>query len=215
MTEDATPSPAEAPDTEAPETRIATLEEENAALKDRLMRTLADLENLRKRSEREVRDAGQYAIAKFAGDMVTVADNLRRALDAAPEGEAADPALTTLSEGVDMTERELLRVLERHGVRKLEPKGERFDPNFHQAMFEVPNDGVPAGMVVEVVQSGFAIGERVLRAALVGVSKGGPKWQAQPEASADAAGGGDPADTPEPAAGPDDPAGGDHIDKTA
>lgn len=158
----------------AAEERITELEAENAGLKDRLIRALADVENIRKRSEREVRDAGQYAIAKFAGDVLSVADNLRRALEATPDD--GDPAaLKTLADGVGMTERELLNALEKNGVRKIEPKGEKFDPNLHQAMFEVPNPDVPSGMVAEVVQAGFTIGERVLRPALVGVSKGGPK----------------------------------------
>lgn len=167
-------APSEAASGTAADARIAEVEAENAGLKDRLIRALADVENLRKRSEREVRDAGQYAIAKFAGDMLSVADNLRRALEATPDD--GDPAaLKTLADGVGMTERELLNALEKNGVRKIEPKGEKFDPNLHQAMFEVPNPDLPSGFVAEVVQAGFTIGERVLRPALVGVSKGGPK----------------------------------------
>ncbi|MEO1199397.1 MAG: nucleotide exchange factor GrpE [Pseudomonadota bacterium] len=209
MTEDAKPSPdidmAASDPTEA-DARLAELEAENANLKDRTIRALADIENLRKRSEREVRDAGQYAITKFAGDMLTVADNLRRAIESMPQDQLADQAVKTFAEGVDMTERELLRVLERHGVRKLEPKGERFDPNFHQAMFEIPDEATPAGTVVEVVQSGFAIGDRVLRAALVGVSKGGPKRAPTDATSAEPS-----AAAAKPDAATDTA---DHVDKT-
>lgn len=159
------------------------LKAEIADLKDRLLRAVAEAENLRKRAEREIRDAGTYAITRFAGDVLTIGDNLRRALDAVPDEAraAADAATATLLDGIEMTEREFLRVLERHGVTRLEPHGQRFDPNRHQAMFEVENADVPSGTVVQVMQTGYAIGERVLRPALVGVSKGGPKPGAQAE----------------------------------
>ena len=148
-----------------------------AELKDRLLRTLAEMENLRKRTEREVTDARLYGVASFARDMLGVADNMRRALDAvSPELRAsAEPGVKALIDGVELTERELLKALERNGVRQFSPRGEKFDPNVHQAMFEVPNPSVPAGSVVEVVAPGYMIGERVLRPAMVGVSKGGPK----------------------------------------
>ena len=148
-----------------------------AELKDRLLRTLAEMENLRKRTEREVTDARLYGVASFARDMLGVADNMRRALDAvAPELRAsAEPGVKALIDGVELTERELLKALEKNGVRQFSPRGEKFDPNVHQAMFEVPNPSVPAGSVVEVVAPGYMIGERVLRPAMVGVSKGGPK----------------------------------------
>jgi molecular chaperone GrpE len=148
-----------------------------AELKDRLLRTLAEMENLRKRTEREVTDTRLYGIASFARDLLGVADNMRRALDAvSPELRGgADASVTALIEGVELTERELLKVLEKNGVRQFSPRGEKFDPNLHQAMFEVPNASVPAGSVVEVVAPGYMIGERVLRPAMVGVSKGGPK----------------------------------------
>lgn len=157
--------------------RIAALEAENADVKDRLLRLAADMENLRRRTEREIKDARQFAVANFARDMLSVSDNLDRALQAVPaEARASGEAgLAGLVEGVEMTARSMLSSLERHGVKKLDPKGQRFDPNFHQAMFEVPDDSVSSGTVVQVVQEGFAIGERVLRPALVGVSKGGPK----------------------------------------
>jgi molecular chaperone GrpE len=148
-----------------------------AELKDRLLRTLAEMENLRKRTEREVADSRLYAVASFARDMLGVADNMRRALDAvSPELRAsAEPGVNALIDGVELTERELLKALEKNGVRQFSPRGEKFDPNVHQAMFEVPNPSVPAGSVVEVVAPGYMIGERVLRPAMVGVSNGGPK----------------------------------------
>jgi molecular chaperone GrpE len=156
---------------------VARLQAENAELKDRTLRTLADMENLRRRTEREVKDAGQYAIAAFARDMLTVGDNLRRAIEAIGPAarESADSSLRTLLDGVEMTEREMLKSLEKHGVRRLSPQGERFDPNLHQAMFEMPDASVPSGTVVQVVQDGYVIGDRVLRPALVGVAKGGPR----------------------------------------
>lgn len=153
------------------------LRAENADLRDRFVRLAADMDNLRRRTEREVKDAKSYAVSGFARDMLTVSDNLRRALDSvsAEARATADAGLTTLIEGMEMTERSMLSALERHGVRKLEPIGQKFDPNFHQAMFEMPNPDVPNNTVVQVVQDGFSIGERVLRPAMVGVAKGGPK----------------------------------------
>ena len=147
------------------------------SLKDRLLRTLAEMENLRKRTAREVTDARALRRCSFARDMLAVADNMRRALDAvSPELRAsAEAGVKALIDGVELTERELLKALEKNGVRQFTPRGEKFDPNVHQAMFEVPNPSVPAGSVVEVVQPGYMIGERVLRPAMVGVSKGGPK----------------------------------------
>jgi molecular chaperone GrpE len=148
-----------------------------AELKDKLLRTLAEMENLRKRTAREAADARAYGIASFASDMLGVADNMRRALDAvSPQLRAsAEPGVKALIDGVELTERELLKALEKNGVRQFTPRGEKFDPNLHQAMFEVPDLSVPAGSIVEVVQPGYMIGERVLRPAMVGVSKGGPK----------------------------------------
>lgn len=153
------------------------LKAENAELKDRALRTMAEMENLRRRTEKEVKDARQYAVSGFARDMLTVSDNLRRALEALPEEDRknADAGVAALIEGVEMIERDLLNQLEKNGVRKLDPEGQKFDPNFHQAMFEVPNTEVPNNTVVQIVQAGYVIGERVLRPALVGVSKGGPK----------------------------------------
>jgi molecular chaperone GrpE len=154
----------------------AALAKENAELKDRVLRTLAEMENLRRRTEREVADSRVYAIQSFARDLVGVADNIQRALDAVRDsGVALEGPAKALVDGVELTERELLKVLEKNGVRKFDPKGEKFDPNLHQAMFEVPDARVPSGSVVQVIQPGFAIGDRVLRPALVGVSKGGPR----------------------------------------
>jgi molecular chaperone GrpE len=146
-------------------------------LRDRLLRALADMENLRKRTDREVTDARLYGVASFARDVLGVADNMRRALEAvAPELRAsAQTGVKALIDGVELTERELAKALEKNGVRQFSPQGEKFDPNLHQAMFEVPDASVPAGSVVQVVQPGYMIGERVLRPALVGVSKGGPR----------------------------------------
>lgn len=157
--------------------RSVALEREHAETKDRLLRTLAEMENLRKRTEREIADSRVYSVSSFARDLLVVADNMRRALEAVtPELRAtAEGAVKALIEGVELTERELLKALEKNGVRQFTPQGEKFDPNLHQAMFEIPNAKVAAGSVVQVVQPGYMIGERVLRPALVGVSKGGPK----------------------------------------
>jgi molecular chaperone GrpE len=145
--------------------------------RDRTLRTLAEMENLRKRTSREIADARAYGITGFARDILDIADNLQRALDAVPAEAkaAADPGLKALIEGVELTERSLHATLEKNGVKKFDPTGEKFDPNFQQAMYEVPDPSVPSGTVVQVVQAGYTIGDRVLRPALVGVSKGGAK----------------------------------------
>jgi molecular chaperone GrpE len=162
------------------------LAKENEELKDRALRLAAEMENLRRRTARDVHDARAYAIANFARDMLGVSDDLNRALAAIPaEAKASgDAGFKALIEGVELTERAMLNALERHGVKKLEPQGEKFDPNFHQAMFEVPDPAVPANTVVQVVQTGYVIGDRVLRPAMVGVSRGGPK-QAAPQPAAE------------------------------
>jgi molecular chaperone GrpE len=153
------------------------LTKELGETRDKMLRTLAEMENLRKRTSREVSDAKTYGITGFARDVLDIADNLQRALDAVPSEAraAADPGLKALIEGVELTERSLLNALEKNGVKKFDPTGQKFDPNFQQAMYEVPDPSVPAGTVVQVVQAGFMIGERVLRPALVGVAKGGAK----------------------------------------
>jgi molecular chaperone GrpE len=153
------------------------LAKEAAESRDKMLRTLAEMENLRKRTAREVADARIYGITGFARDVLDIADNLQRALDAVPAEAkaAADPGLKALIEGVELTERSLLNTLEKNGVKKFDPMGEKFDPNFQQAMYEIPDPSVPAGTVMQVVQAGYMIGDRVLRPALVAVSKGGTK----------------------------------------
>ena len=166
--------------------RVAALVEqlarEASENKDKLLRSLAEIENMRRRTDRQVADAREYGITAFARDVLAVADNMSRALSAIDPQlrETADAGLKSLLEGVELTERELLKVLEKHGVKKLEPLGGKFDPNLHQAMYEVPDPSVPAGTVVQAVQAGYTIGDRVLRPALVAVSKGGAKSAAPP-----------------------------------
>jgi molecular chaperone GrpE len=160
--------------------RLVALETELADVKDRLLRALAEAENVRRRTQREREDALKYAIAGFAKDLLSTADNLRRALDSLPEAEAGDARTKNLLSGVAATERELLSAFERHGIRRIDPKGERFDHNYHQAVFEVENSEQPAGTVVEVLQPGYVLHDRLLRPAMVGVAKEGPK-PAQPE----------------------------------
>jgi molecular chaperone GrpE len=153
--------------------RVAELEAESAKLKDQALRALAETENIRRRSEREREDTAKYAISGFAKSLLDAADNLRRAVDAVPaEAVEADAALKTLVDGVAATERQLLAAFERNGLTRIEPVGEVFDPNFHQAMFELPGTGKPSGTVVQVVQPGYVLHGRLLRPAMVGVAKG-------------------------------------------
>ncbi len=156
--------------------KIAALEDEVAALNDRILRLAAELENTRRRADREKQDASRYAIASFARDLVNVADIFDRALQTLPPdpAEASPETLSGFAAGVRMTERSLIAALERHGVKKIDPKGEKFDPNLHQAVAQAPAAGVPAGHVAETAQTGFIIGDRVLRAAMVVVSTGEP-----------------------------------------
>ena len=156
----------------APESNEA-LQAEVAELKNKLLRTLAEMENLRRRTEREMADVRTYAVANFARDVLTVGDNLRRAIDAVPKElrDGRDPALSALIEGVEVTERGLEQSMTKFGVRRVETKGQKFDPALHQAMFEVESPDLPPGAVAEEVQAGYAIGERVLRPALVGIVK--------------------------------------------
>jgi len=187
---DNSPNPAQRPDPvvskpyimpDDPEPGSAeALAKEAADFRDKMLRTLAEMENLRKRTAKEVADARVYGITGFARDVLDIADSLQRALDAVPAEtrESADPMLKALIEGVVLTERSLLSALEKNGVKKFDPSGEKFDPNFQQAMYEVPDPSVPLGTVVQVVQAGYTIGDRVLRPALVGVAKGGAKAQA-------------------------------------
>lgn len=152
---------------------IEKLNAENVEMKDRVLRTLAEMENLRRRTEREVADAKAYGVTNLARDMIGFADNLRRAIESVPA--EAEGALKSLVEGLEVTERDFLSRLSRYGVTKLEPQGQKFDPNMHEALFEIPDPSVPAGTVLQVVEAGYSIGERCLRPAKVGVARGGPK----------------------------------------
>lgn len=149
---------------------------EIAALNDKLLRTLAESENLRRRSQREREDTAKYAIANFARDILSVADNLQRALGSLPEAPTdADDPITALVDGVKMTERELQAIFERHGIEKIEPEGHKFDHDRHEAMFEMPTTDAPAGTVVQVFEAGYMLKDRLLRAAKVAVAKAPPE----------------------------------------
>lgn len=149
------------------------LAQELAETRDKLLRAVAETDNVRKRAERDREQDRKFGIASFAGDMAAVADDLRRALSSVPAEAAHEPAVKALMEGVEMTERTLLAALEKHGVRRVAPEpGEPFDYNYHQAMFEVENSGQPAGAVVQLLQPGYVIHDRLLKAAMVGVAKG-------------------------------------------
>jgi len=166
------PSTAEnAPD---PFVVLQNLQRENGELKDRLLRTLAEMENLRRRADKEVADAKLYGISSFARDMLSFADNLRRAVDNIPDElrKSADSAVKTLISGLEVIERDFIARLARHGAKKMEPLGGKFDPNLHEALYEIPDETVPNGTVVKVVEDGYTIGDRVLRPAKVGVSRG-------------------------------------------
>lgn len=184
---DDTVAEAEAPAAGAPElvpaAQVTAALEAAAEFKDKLLRTLAEMENLRRRTEREIADARVYGVTGFARDVLAVADNMHRALEAiGPElRDAADAKLKGLIEGVELTERELMKVLEKNGVKKFSPAGERFDPNVHQAMYEVQDSDLPNGSVAQVIQAGYMLGDRVLRPALVGVAKAAKP--AQPSAN--------------------------------
>jgi molecular chaperone GrpE len=167
---------------------LVALSAEAADLKDRLLRAHAEMENMRKRTEREKEEIAKYAVTRLARDVVTVGDNFQRAIDAVPAGAAdLDPALKSFLDGVTMTERELLNVLERHGIKRIQPMNEPFNPHLHQAVMEIPRTDVPAGTIVQLFQPGFTIEDRVLRPAMVAVAKGGPKPAPAPEAPAGSA----------------------------
>jgi molecular chaperone GrpE len=155
----------------SPEERVAAVEGELADTKDRLLRALAETENVRRRFQREREDAQKYAISGFAKDLLSAADNLRRALESMPEPEIPDQRTRSLLDGVAATERELLAAFERHGLKRIDPLGERFDHNLHQAIFEAERPDAPAGTVVEVLQPGYVLHDRLLRPAMVGVAK--------------------------------------------
>lgn len=172
--QDYTPETQPANDPGAPEGgEIAALRAENAELKDRLLRALADVENTRRRGERDRQDASQYAVTGFARDILAVADNFARAIEACPKEvrEGASPQVKGVIEGVEATERQLLATLERHGVKQIDTSDGKFDPNFHQAIAEVAGEGKPPGAIVNVVQTGYVIGERLLRPAMVTVAR--------------------------------------------
>jgi len=164
------------------EAEIAMLKAQIADLTDRLLRAHAEMDNIRKRSEREKADTQKYAVTRFAHDVITVGDNVQRAIAAVPALAAEqDPALKSFLEGVTMTERELVNALERHGIKRMIPQGEAFNPHHHQAVMETHDESVPAGTVVQVLQAGYMIEDRTLRPAMVAVAKGGAR---KPEASA-------------------------------
>jgi molecular chaperone GrpE len=143
------------------------------SLKDQRLRALAEVENIRRRAEKEKGEASQYAVTKFARDMVSIADNFARALAAVPAQvrEAADPQVKAVLDGVEATDRQLIQTLERYGVKAVDTSDGKFDPNLHQAIAEVPGNGKPPGVIVDVVQGGFMIGERLLRPAMVTIAK--------------------------------------------
>jgi len=163
------------PEVEVPSSDMSVVEEmatEIAGLKDQVLRALADAENTRRRARKEIEDEKKYAVGSFAKEMLGVADNFRRALDATPR-DTSDPALKNLITGIEATERQLQASLERFGIKKIEPLGQIFDPNFHQVMGEVQDASQPAGTIVQVLQAGYVIHDRLLREALVAVAKGG------------------------------------------
>jgi molecular chaperone GrpE len=151
--------------------RLAELEAEAARYKDQALRAMAEAENVRRRAEREREDAAKYGVSQLARDLLPVADNLRRAIESVDAQAQQDPAVVALLTGIQATERELVTALERRGIRKIEPVGEKFDPNFHQAVFEIPTNDQPPGTVVQVLQAGYIIHDRLLRPAMVGVAK--------------------------------------------
>ena len=155
-------------------------EQQLAEMRDKVLRTLAEADNVRKRAERERDEASKFAVANFARDVVGVADNLRRTLDSAKSPAESDSAkLAALLAGVELTERALISTLEKYNVKVVEPLGQKFDPNLHQAMFEVPDTGKDPGTVVQVIQPGFTIAGRLLRPAMVGIAKAAPKADPQ------------------------------------
>ena len=157
---------------------IAQLKEQAETMRDQMLRAMAEAENTRRRAERDRQDIAKYALTDFARDLLSPADNLRRALDAVPsDAVGQDAVLTNLNDGVAATERELLSALEKIGVKKIESLDQKFDPNFHQAMYEVPDSGKPAGIIVQVIQEGYLIHDRLLRPALVGIAKTEPAQQ--------------------------------------
>jgi len=198
--------------------RSARLEVEVAALKDQLLRALAETENLRRRSQREREDVVKYAAAPLIRDLVGVVDNLRRAMNSvSSEALEADEHLKTLMTGLEMTEAELHAVFEKHHIVKIEPLGERLDPHYHEAMYEIPDPEAASGTVLQVLQPGYRLHDRLLRPAQVGVAKGGPAPAPEPPAEppAEPDGNPEPAGGPDPAGGNDEPPPGSTVDTSA
>ncbi len=169
--------PTQLPDSENPHAAefavLEALKAENAELKDQRLRALAETENVRRIAAREKAEASQYAVTKFARDMLGIADNFARALAACPPGvrEAADPQIKAVLDGIEATDRQLISTLEQHGVKVIDTADGKFDPNFHQAIAEVPAGGKPPGSIVDVVQTGYRIGDRLLRPSMVTVAR--------------------------------------------
>lgn len=187
------PIPSMTADEADPNARIAELEAQLAEANDRTLRALAEAENVRRRAERDKQDASKYAIASFAREILSVGDNLRRALDSIDaDARKSSDVVENLVTGVEMTERELIAAMERSGIQRIDPLGQRFDSNAHEALFEIPDESKPQGTVAQVIEVGYMLNDRLLRPAKVGVTKGGPKPEAAPQPAAeDAASGGD------------------------
>lgn len=169
---------------------LEALEVENTDLKDRLIRAVAEMENLRKRTEKEKTDVRKFAISKFAEDLLSVSDTMERAVSAVPTEARESDQIKSVVEGIELTQRSLMNIMERHGVQRIEAAGQKFDPNQHQAVMETEDQAVAKGMVIEVAANGYLIGDRVLRPAMVVVSKGpgaNPESAAEPAATADPA----------------------------
>ena len=171
--DDIDPNPEQGLAPDAAAARIAELEQQVATIKDQALRALAEAENTRKRSERDRQDTAKFAVSAFAKDLLSVSDNLRRALSAiSPEQRDAIPELKNIYTGVEMTERELISLFERNGIKKIEPLGAKFDANLHEVLFEAEVPGKEPGIIIQVIEPGYTIHERLLRPARVGVAKG-------------------------------------------
>jgi len=184
-TQDENAAAAEAAAPPAQDEALASAQAEAASLKDQLLRQMAETENVRRRLEREKQEAGAYAVTSFARDILAVADNLRRALDAVPEAARADQAVANVITGIEMTEREVFNIFNKYGIAQVEALGQKLDPNKHQAMLEIPTNDAEPGTVVQVLQTGFVIKDRLLRPALVAVAKPAEGGSAAPGAQVD------------------------------
>lgn len=173
-----------APPVDLTAARIKQLEAEVADAKDKMMRALADAENTRRRSVKDKEDIAKYAVSSFAKDLLDFSDNFHRALAAIPPEMHEDPRIASIIDGLEAMDSNLLKSFEKHGIRKIEPMGEPFNPNFHEVMFEAPTPGQPAGLVIQVIEAGYVLNDRLLRAAKVGISKGGPGVDHQVDKSA-------------------------------